>query len=140
MERENYPNLAAALETIAAADPPADKLRSDLERVAELLGEASHELMPPALVFRGRDGVVVSIPIGNRLSCGRAPGCQLRFAELREISRHHFTISREEDVYWLLDHGSFNGTRIRGQRISKHELRDGDLINASGIIFLFVKE
>jgi pSer/pThr/pTyr-binding forkhead associated (FHA) protein len=140
MEAEIDTNLIAAFATIALPERADDTLRADLDALARLLQEAPANLRAPALVFRGRDGTVRAVPITEELSCGRASDCGLRFTDLREISRHHFTIRKESDIYWLVDHSSFNGTKIRGRPIKKHELRDGDLINAAGIIFAFIRE
>ena len=140
MNGEIDTNLVAAFETIEQPKNADDPLRSDLDTLSRLLQEAPKDLPAPALVYRGRDGAVRSLPVGDELVCGRAADCGLRFAELREISRHHFAIQRSDDIYWLIDRGSFNGTRIRGRAIQKHELRDGDLINAAGLIFAFVRE
>ncbi len=140
MESEVDTNLIAAFETVAGPRKAEDTLLPDLEVVARLIHAAPVDSTGPALLFRGRDGVVRRVPVGEELICGRAADCQLRFAELREISRHHFTVVKQRHMFWLLDHGSFNGTKIRGRRIQKHELRDGDLIDAGGVLFAFVRE
>lgn len=138
-EREITSELAAALKTARSSGGGQDSLRSDLEFVAALLrdGPSCHSV--PALLFRGRDGRVKSCAIGDRLLCGRAAECDVRFSELREISRHHFSIRRDGEEYWLIDKGSFNGTKVRGRLIERHELRDGDIIDAAGLLFAFVK-
>jgi len=140
MEGKIDTDLIAAFETIAGTKSDEDTLRADLEALAKLLDEVPAKLDAPSLVFRGRDGAVRVVPVGEELSCGRGVGCQLRFPELREISRRHFTVVKEENIYWLRDQGSFNGTKIRGRPVKNHELRNGDLINAAGIIFGFVRE
>jgi autotransporter passenger strand-loop-strand repeat protein len=42
----------------------------------------------------------------------------------------------------VLDGGSANGTFVRGRsgRITRHELRDGDVIEAAGFMFIFLRE
>jgi hypothetical protein len=118
-----------------------DPLLDDLAIVAQLLNESPEDFQGPAVLFRNRNGIVESASVDEQLTCGRAHECNLRFpAEMREISRRHFTILREKDVFWLIDRGSRNQTRIRGRPIEKHELRDGDLINAGGVKFAFFKE
>lgn len=140
MHGEIDTNLLAAFKTIQQPKEADDPLRSNLDALSRLLQEAPKDLPVPALVFRGRDGAVRAVPVGNELLCGRAADCGLRFANLREISRHHFAIQRCDGIYWLVDRGSFNGTKIRGRPVQKHELRDGDLIDAAGLIFAFVRE
>lgn len=43
------------------------------------------------------------------------------------VSRKHARIVREGDRYVLEDQGSANGTFVRGNKISRHELTDGDV-------------
>ena len=44
------------------------------------------------------------------------------------VSLHHAEIRREDGAYVLTDMNSKNGTRVNGQRISRHTLTDGDRI------------
>ena len=44
------------------------------------------------------------------------------------VSRYHAEIRRESGAYVLTDLNSKNGTRVNGQRISRHTLTDGDRI------------
>lgn len=48
--------------------------------------------------------------------------------EENRISRKHAEIVKEGDVYFIVDKGSGNGTRLNGERIQKEPLKDGDKI------------
>ncbi|GAB4195181.1 MAG: FHA domain-containing protein [Roseiflexaceae bacterium] len=45
-----------------------------------------------------------------------------------QVSRHHALIEREGTHHLLSDIGSTNGTFVNGQRISRHKLQPGDVI------------
>ena len=57
------------------------------------------------------------------------------------VADNGFVVRPEEGLFFVADLASSNGTTIEGVvgRISRRELRDGDLIRAGGIIFLFVR-
>lgn len=118
-----------------------DTLLPRLEFVSELLADAFAPISEPSLVFRGRDNQVQVVPIGRKISFGREEGCEIRYAQLREVSRRHFKIEAAEDQHILIDSGSSNGTFVRGtvERITKYTLRDGDIIEAAGFAFVFVR-
>jgi len=61
---------------------------------------------------------------------GREPGLDVVIgASAANVSRRHAEIRRQDDVYFLLDLGSFNGTFINGRRIAGGDiLHDGDVI------------
>lgn len=44
------------------------------------------------------------------------------------VSRHHAEIIWQDDKFWIVDHGSRNGTQVNGSNIQKHSLLDGDRI------------
>lgn len=131
--------VAAALETIGQNVGVPDNLHENLGMVAELLKNAPMAFLPPALIYH-RSGRVEAVSISEKLSCGRATDCTICFPEFREISRSHFSITREDDIFWLEDHNSYNGTKIRGHRVQRHELRDGDIIDAAGLVFAFIRK
>lgn len=96
----------------------------------------------PSLVFRRPDtSATECVPVGAGLTIGRGEGCEIRFEGRQELSRKHFTVRAEGGLFFVEDLASSNGTTIDGVegRIARRELRDGDLIRAGGIVFLFVK-
>jgi pSer/pThr/pTyr-binding forkhead associated (FHA) protein len=112
-----------------------------LRFVAELLSEAPVSFAGPALIFRARDNTVRTAPIGASLRFGRSQDNDISFPDLREVSRHHFTIFAHENEFVLTDADSANGTFVRGNpaRIQTHHLRDGDVLEAAGILFAFIR-
>ena len=133
--------LPGALDTVRFDTPKIDTLLSNLRFVAELLSEAPMPFAGPALIFRTRDNAVRTVPIGASLRFGRSHENHISFPDLREVSRHHFTISVHGDEFVLTDANSANGTFIRGNpaRIQTHHLRDGDVVEAAGILFAFIR-
>src|SRR5581483_1476384 len=54
------------------------------------------------------------------------------------MSRRHCVIERRADGDFILtDCNSSNGTRVNGERVLSHELRDGDRIEVGSTILLF---
>ena len=53
------------------------------------------------------------------------------------VSRQHCKITRELDVYSLIDLDSSNGTFVNGQRISEHILENGDRVQIGSSTFEF---
>ncbi len=49
------------------------------------------------------------------------------------VSRFHAEIRREGGGYVLYDLNSRNGTRVNGQRVNRHVLRSGDVIEIGGV-------
>lgn len=59
---------------------------------------------------------------------GRDPTCDICIDNVG-VSRHHARIEKHDNIYTLFDLGSGNGTFIRGQRITQHNLNNGDEIS-----------
>src|SRR6476620_12562696 len=61
---------------------------------------------------------------------GREPGLDVVIASTAaNVSRRHAEIRRQDNLYILVDLGSFNGTFVNGRRIAGGEiLHDGDVI------------
>src|SRR3989339_1953792 len=59
---------------------------------------------------------------------GRDPTCDVRINNVG-ISRHHARIEKHDNIYTLFDLGSSNGTYVKGQKITQHNLNSGDEIN-----------
>jgi hypothetical protein len=95
----------------------------------------------PSLAFRRWEEPIRVVPIGNRLRVGRSPEAEITFPDMREISRLHFTITADDVDFILTDTTSSNGTFIRGRtrRIERHVLVNGDVIEAGGIAFVFIR-
>ena len=60
---------------------------------------------------------------------GRGEDCDIVLPE-RQVSRRHIRIYREDDVYYVQDLESRNGTWVNGQQLKgTHRLQDGDQIS-----------
>lgn len=135
-------SLSAAAHTLRDSRSGSDTLLVQLSQAASLLGALPATPTAPSLVFR-RPGVqaVECVTIGAGVTAGRGEGCEIRFVDRQELSRQHFAVRPEGALFFVEDPGSSNGTSVEGveDRITRRELRDGDLIRAGGIVFLFVK-
>lgn len=60
---------------------------------------------------------------------GRDPSNQIVLNDDRYVSRYHAWVTHEENVFWLEDLGSTNGTMLNGEVVERREqLRTGDRI------------
>ena len=64
---------------------------------------------------------------GGELTIGRVPGNGI-VIDNAGVSRRHAVIRVQDDKVLIEDLGSANGTFVRGEKIDKHELQDGDEI------------
>jgi two-component system, cell cycle response regulator len=76
---------------------------------------------------RGAELGRVTLLSPERMRVGRSQDSELWLAD-DGVSRRHATLSREGNTYIVEDEGSANGTFVAGLKISRHELKDGDVI------------
>ena len=95
-----------------------------------------------SLVFSRPGGKVECVPVGEGVVVGRGEDCGIRFEVRQEFSRRHFTVRPQGGGFVVEDLGSSNGTLVNGiaGKIQRHELRDGDFIQAGGVDFQFVQQ
>ncbi|MCB1024585.1 MAG: FHA domain-containing protein [Acidobacteria bacterium] len=61
------------------------------------------------------------------VTIGRASDNIVSFSDDSNVSRYHAEIERRGDDYWLIDLGSFNGTKLNGEKLEGEKpLNDGD--------------
>ncbi len=75
----------------------------------------------------------------NILVVGRAPDCDI-VLEDKFASRQHATITREGNVFFVVDGGSKNGITLNHQRVDPHArvaLSDGDIVAFAQTRFRF---
>ena len=96
----------------------------------------------PCLFYRdeaGRQQMTVLPSATDRLTVGRAEGCDLRLDWDHEVSRLHAQLEHIGNDWVLVDDGlSRNGTYVNGERLTgRHRMRDGDvvLVGASTISY-----
>jgi pSer/pThr/pTyr-binding forkhead associated (FHA) protein len=94
----------------------------------------------PFLYIQEPDGKEYSIQLVNPIiTIGRCADNDINLYDASQIARHHCSIRREGDRYWLWDGGSVNGVFVRqgdgdfGIRVPTFDrvlLHDGDVILA----------
>ena len=81
-------------------------------------------------VNKGIDGISM-IPIdASSVIAGNSDAVDIKL-ENRFISRRHFQVRFESDVFYISDLGSTNGTYLNGNKLNPNEdhiLRDGDVV------------
>jgi pSer/pThr/pTyr-binding forkhead associated (FHA) protein len=79
-------------------------------------------------IERAPSGVGERFSVGARLSIGRDPSqCRLVLDD-EAVSAQHAYIERDHHSFAIYDWDSRNGIQINGERVSRRELHDGDLI------------
>ena len=69
----------------------------------------------------------VKVIDADLLEIGRGAGCALR-SDDKSVSRQHAVIQAGEQGFVLVDQGSLTGTWVNGERISRHQIENGDLL------------
>jgi hypothetical protein len=81
-------------------------------------------------VNKGLDGILV-IPInGSLVTAGNSDAVNIKL-ENRYVSRRHFQVRLDDDVFYISDLGSTNGTYLNGTKLTANEenvIRDGDKV------------
>ncbi len=77
-----------------------------------------------------RDNTVMSIEplISDSVLVGRSHVCDIKIDQ-KSISGKHFRLDRVKDGFVVVDLGSTNGTWVNGNKISGHNLVNGDVIS-----------
>lgn len=89
------------------------------------------------LIIETDSSSVYELPQGGDLLIGRAPDVQIRLRD-PSASRVHARLSAGEDGVYISDLGSYNGTRVNGERISATQrLQPGDTIAICDVVLLY---
>jgi len=86
-------------------------------------------------------GKVIRFPLQEELETirvGSLPESQLHLP-YKGVSRNHFTLTHQKNIWILKDVGSTNGTRVNGKKVDETEIKQGDLIQA-GVVELSLEE
>lgn len=77
------------------------------------------------------------VPLGEYVvTIGRQNDCTIVLAD-PNVSRHHAEIRPAADGFAVVDLGSTNGTKVNGERIIEHQLRDGDELMCGNTVMSF---
>jgi hypothetical protein len=93
---------------------------------------------PTLIVRTGVDAGAALILDGRRVTAGRGNGCDLIVRDTT-VSREHAAFVLRGDVWWVLDLGSTNGTRINGLRAAEHPVMPGDRIELGDVVVELVE-
>ena len=93
----------------------------------------------PRLAWTAEDGSACQILLSNHrpIVAGRDSTADIH-ANNNRLSRRHFELAPEADGFVLRDLESRNGTRVNGRRIQRRVMRDGDVIEAGRLLFVFL--
>ena len=87
-----------------------------------------------SLLVHHRDGVTaVRLPRGGSVVIGREAPSDVVIPD-RSLSRRHARFSLDGGTLRVEDLGSTNGTRLRGERIQRAEVRPGDAVELGGVV------
>ncbi|MHC4664126.1 MAG: FHA domain-containing protein [Planctomycetota bacterium] len=70
---------------------------------------------------------VISLGEKDQFSIGRSQNADIKIMDIK-VSRSHSRIERRAEKFYIVDLGSRNGTYVNGERITTHELINGDNI------------
>ncbi|RME61849.1 MAG: FHA domain-containing protein [Candidatus Dadabacteria bacterium] len=71
----------------------------------------------PAVVIRGGEPVIISIPANYKALVGRSGDCHIRI-DVADVSSKHAAVTYEDGRFWIEDLGSTNGTFVNGEQVS----------------------
>ncbi len=111
-----------------ASHSPAPSARTAVDPSdADLVAAARNALEAPGdyLIFKEADELRIVALIGDWTRIGRSTAADVRFDD-PTVSRRHALIIREGDQLKLVDDSSLNGIFVRGVRIDRYALVDGD--------------
>lgn len=91
---------------------------------------------PSLVIFTGKKTWPVDLSHAESVSIGRDESCDI-FIDAGNVSRRHAEVRLEGNVFVLVDLGSANGTWVKGQKIERCQLQDGDSfhIGSAQIVF-----
>jgi FHA domain len=98
--------------------------------------DAWYKTAMPRLVVHEPGGVATSVDVDVDIQIGRDAGMAVVLND-GKVSRHHATISRDDDGWILVDAESRHGTFANGERVSRHRLTDGDQLQIGSTILRF---
>jgi len=118
------------------------RLQSSIERLGTGQAPAPAEQVVPAPAFtpsliRIDNGAATTYALDQRTRIGRAPESEIRL-DSSSVSRHHALILCNSRHCIIEDLNSTNGVVINGRKVSRHKMKDGDVIVIGDAQFKFV--
>jgi len=127
LESPVEPEPPLTLESPAEAAPPVIEALPAIPDSTSELGPAVVRPVAEVLLLLGDKQLGAFSLGGGELTIGRTPGNDIVIDNVG-VSRRHAVMRVQEGKAFLEDLGSANGTFVRGQKIERHELQDGDEI------------
>jgi chromosome segregation ATPase len=87
-----------------------------------------------AELVRTDGGRHLTFPLGRRTRIGRATGCDLQI-DSQSVSRNHALILKGPRELIVEDLNSTNGVLLNGKKVSRHLMKDGDVLTVGEIQF-----
>jgi hypothetical protein len=76
---------------------------------------------------------------GRRAVLGRSRDCDIQLSDAN-VSRRHAELRQEGASYWIVDLGSTNGIEVKGRRVKRAQLQDGDTFTLGSTEVTFTRE
>jgi hypothetical protein len=131
------PEELTAPPTPAATDTGEDATAEPTD--ADDADDAPSGVSDPALRVRtGVDSGAQLVLDGRRVTAGRGNSCDLVVRDTT-VSREHAAFVRRGEVWWVIDLGSTNGTRVNGLRAAEHPIAPGDRIELGDVVVELVE-
>ena len=144
--------IESARTSLAERDSLINRLETEAANSAALLGNiqqsirrldpaqsGSHEIAPEGavrlLIRTDGDSEVVHV-LGRKTTVGRTPDNDLQI-DAKFISRNHAVILAGPNHTIIEDLNSTNGVAVNNRRITRHTLRDGDMVSIGKTLFRF---
>jgi len=108
-----------------------------LKFTADILKSCAGVPHTPVLMFRACAESASFREIGHELAVGREKPSNLVIGSDR-LSRRHFRVFSSGEIVCIQDLGSRNGTYVNGKRVQSVPLKDGDIVEAGGQVFVFL--
>jgi len=124
---------------VATTDVPVTTAQGAFDPAGSSTATETDEVTDPTLIVRtGVDAGATLVLDGRRVTAGRGSGCDLIVRDTT-VSREHAAFVLRGDVWWVLDLGSTNGTRVNGLRAAEHPVTPGDRIELGDVVVELVE-
>ena len=119
------------------------RIQTSMERLGSVVSLPSQSAVGPAAdgdllgeLLRLEGDRQIAHKLARRTRIGRAPGCEMQI-DSSSVSRHHALILAGPREAIIEDLNSTNGVIVNGRKVTRHLLRDGDLIIIGEIQFKY---